>query len=466
MAIVLQQHCGLRSEARHRSSVSLPNCAARRLSEADRRSKSHLPGGVRRFGRHRGSRRAAYSARSKGNPPDETQLAFYFWEEHRKTNRNRHAQAIFTFFAASTKTAQGKMQAGSVLSDRCTQGRRLASQCTALASDALDKALRTLIFVKEVRACAVVAHNAALKHEENAHQPAAAAADAVPVQEIDEAPCMSLSRRLEAISGPAARAARCVTVSARAALCFATFALCAAMEVHCAAQTALATGLCLGSLLLHAANTADAAANASGEPTPDPAAVAASCGWHDRPNPEEDSTSDEEEGEEGWEQQRTEEEVARLAVAGTELRIQEQCGDDYAAGDLTILRILTDGPLPRPEHYPDPTNGSAVLRALHVARLMLEQQLGGRYWRSCLFFLRYGHADAKFFTTIQQELKARALENAPPPQPAAPPVAAPLPQPAAPPVAPESRKSPRRAARIRALDHGSGVRTTDPGSGS
>jgi hypothetical protein len=100
MAIVLQQHCGLRSEARHRSSVSLPNCAARRLSEADRRSKSHLPGGVRRFGRHRGSRRAAYSARSKGNPPDETQLAFYFWEEHRKTNRNRHAQSYFYFLCS------------------------------------------------------------------------------------------------------------------------------------------------------------------------------------------------------------------------------------------------------------------------------------------------------------------------------------------------------------------------------
>ena len=306
------------------------------------------------------------------------------------------------------------MNESSGLAVSIRESKRLASRCATITSQACGDASRVKEKVMETRDRAEKEYYASLKRQEDVYA-AGAAADPAPVQETDEAPCMSLSSRLEAVSGPIARRAGRVSRAAWAALCFATFAVCAASEAHKRADTAQAAAALLCELLQHAGNAADDATSGSENPSPASAGVAASscAAWHDRSNSEEDyAPSDEEEKEQfAWEQMRREEAVAAKAVAEAERRIQEQCGDDYAVGDLTIMRIYTDGPLPQLDHYPDPEDGAAVLRALHVVRLRLEQRLGVYYWRACSFYLRRGHADAQFFDTIQEELKARALAN-------------------------------------------------------
>jgi outer membrane biosynthesis protein TonB len=281
---------------------------------------------------------------------------------------------------------------------------------------------------------------------------ASAASDAARMQqEGNDWSSRSWSVRLDELSSPTTLITGLVTVSAREALDLATLAVCAALKVYRQAETALAAGNNVARLMLHAAKAADAAANASEDLTPNPAAVAAVTASPDPSSPHADlqlrggrldffegELEDQLDDDSSFEAQGQAEAEARRAVRDIQERMYNQCTDANGITDVTLcewaLFRLIEGVNQNMKEYPDPdpTDGPAVLCALHAARLLLEEEMGGGYWRCMLGLLTEGNGgEGESFAAIQEELKARALANAPPPQPAAPPVAAPPPQPAA-----------------------------------
>jgi hypothetical protein len=293
---------------------------------------------------------------------------------------------------------------------------------------------------------------------------ASAASDAAPrQQEGNDWSSRPFSHRLDELISPTANQARRVTDSARADLDLATFALMAALEVHHHGETALAAGNNVATLVRHATKAADAAANASEDLTPNPAAVSAVTASPDPSSPHADlqlrsGRRDFIEGEleeqladdSSFEAQGQAEAEARLKCRDIEEFMYKQCTNangitDGTACEWALFRLI-DGVNQNNKDYPDPDpkDGPAVLSALHAARLLLEDEMGGRYWRCMLDCLTEGtDCDGEAsFAAIQEELEARALANAPPPQPAAlPPVAAPPPLPVA--VNPRPEGAPR-----------------------